>query len=1077
MTRATITTLLAAILTLAFAPSANAQTDCTALGMVDGMPCDPDGTGFLCGATCQSGVCDESVDAADGTPCDPNGLLVLGAFVCGGTCSSGSCDGTAPAAVGTPCNQLGTGDICGGTCQNFGLMACDQNGIIGPDDVPDGTACDAGACIEGETCQGGVCTGTATDCSGAGDQCNDASCDTAGAEGNCNTLTPVANDTPCNVGACIESETCQAGACTGTATDCSGAGDQCNDASCDAAGAEGNCDTLTPVANGTPCNDGFACTEGDVCTGGACAGTPNSSVCTDGLQCTSDSCDPGDPSANPTTGCVFTAVSNGTPCDAGACIEGETCQAGACTGTPTDCSGAGDQCNDASCDAAGAEGNCDTLTPVANDTACDDSDSCNVGEACQGGACSGGAPPDCSGAGDQCNDASCDAAGSEGNCDTLTPVANDTPCDVGACTEGETCQAGVCGGGTGTDCSGAGDQCNDASCDAAGAEGNCDTLTPVADDTPCDGGACIEGDTCQAGACTGTAPDCSGAGDQCNDASCDAAGAEGNCDTLTPVANGTPCDDGDSCNVGEACQGGACSGGDPPDCSGASDQCNDASCDAAGAEGNCDTLTPLADGTACDEDGDSDFCDDTCQLGVCTADTPVDCDDANDCTEDTCDTVDGSCSNTALANDTGCDDGNACSTGETCQIGSCTGGDSLSCDDGVFCNGAETCNAESGCQAGTSPICDDGLACTVDTCDVGSDACVNTSDDTRCDDGVFCNGVETCDPTDAEADVDGCLAGINPCFPRPCDEITRACVRGGGGDGGGTAGPPSGSASASANGTLSQTLSTPGGGVVAQLDIAGAQEGETFTFSVEVDGLGPDNAPGIGQGTFAGFAGGIGLGRTFTAEGTSAPGTFAATVRLVFTPGELADAGVQPEDVQMHTLDTLQTPPVWVPAGENIGEFQPTGLVGEAGFFRDADAITFWSVLDDLSVFAVGAAEVVVTPAGDLDDDGVLDDVDLCPDTPADTEVDADGCAIVVADADGDGVPNNVDDCPGTPVGTEVDDAGCEVIDEPSPEQPTPCGAIPCGLFGMISLWMMMLGLVEMKVGVRRLCAGRRPRT
>ncbi len=33
------------------------------------------------------------------------------------------------------------------------------------------------------------------------------------------------------------------------------------------------------------------------------------------------------------------------------------------------------------------------------------------------------------------------------------------------------------------------------------------------------------------------------------------------------------------------------------------------------------------------------------------------------------------------------------------------------CDDGLFCNGAETCNAGS-CQAGTAPVCDDGVACT-----------------------------------------------------------------------------------------------------------------------------------------------------------------------------------------------------------------------------------------------------------------------------------------------------------------------------------------------------------------------------
>src|SRR5439155_941916 len=44
------------------------------------------------------------------------------------------------------------------------------------------------------------------------------------------------------------------------------------------------------------------------------------------------------------------------------------------------------------------------------------------------------------------------------------------------------------------------------------------------------------------------------------------------------------------------------------------------------------------------------------------------------------------------------------------------GGDAL-CDDGVFCNGAETCGGATGCQPGTPPSCDDGNPCTTDACD------------------------------------------------------------------------------------------------------------------------------------------------------------------------------------------------------------------------------------------------------------------------------------------------------------------------------------------------------------------------
>ena len=51
------------------------------------------------------------------------------------------------------------------------------------------------------------------------------------------------------------------------------------------------------------------------------------------------------------------------------------------------------------------------------------------------------------------------------------------------------------------------------------------------------------------------------------------------------------------------------------------------------------------------------------------------------------------------------------------------------CDDNIFCNGAETCDTATGtCQPGTPVDCDDGVGCTVDTCDEVNDTCVNTPD-------------------------------------------------------------------------------------------------------------------------------------------------------------------------------------------------------------------------------------------------------------------------------------------------------------------------------------------------------------
>ena len=62
-----------------------------------------------------------------------------------------------------------------------------------------------------------------------------------------------------------------------------------------------------------------------------------------------------------------------------------------------------------------------------------------------------------------------------------------------------------------------------------------------------------------------------------------------------------------------------------------------------------------------------------------------------------------------------------------------------------------------------------------------------------------------------------------------------------------------------------------------------------------------------------------------------------------------------------------------------------------------------------------------------LDDDGdlVMNDVDLCPLTPAGEAVDADGCSQTQLDDDGDLVMNDVDLCPLTPAGEAVDADGC----------------------------------------------------
>ena len=64
----------------------------------------------------------------------------------------------------------------------------------------------------------------------------------------------------------------------------------------------------------------------------------------------------------------------------------------------------------------------------------------------------------------------------------------------------------------------------------------------------------------------------------------------------------------------------------------------------------------------------------------------------------------------------------------------------------------------------------------------------------------------------------------------------------------------------------------------------------------------------------------------------------------------------------------------------------------------------------------------------DTDGDGVTDALDKCPDTPAGSTVNTDGCATSQLDSDGDGVMDDKDKCPDTLENTDVNEDGCSYI-------------------------------------------------
>lgn len=93
------------------------------------------------------------------------------------------------------------------------------------------------------------------------------------------------------------------------------------------------------------------------------------------------------------------------------------------------------------------------------------------------------------------------------------------------------------------------------------------------------------------------------------------------------------------------------------------------------------------------------------------------------------------------------------------------------CDDGQYCNGAEICSGGF-CQPGTPVSCSDGVACTIDACNEATNTCTHAPNHAACDDGLFCNGAETCHVTL------GCQSGSDPCGGDACNESADTCGAG-----------------------------------------------------------------------------------------------------------------------------------------------------------------------------------------------------------------------------------------------------------------------------------------------------------
>lgn len=353
----------------------------------------------------------------------------------------------------------------------------------------------------------------------------------------------------------------------------------------------------------------------------------------------------------------------------------------------------------------------------------------------------------------------------------------------------------------------------------------------------------------------------------------------------------------------------------------------------------------------CQVDVDCDdgrYCngEEVCISGVCALGPAVPCDDGVDCTVDACDEDTHTCVHV---------------------------GDPTRCDNGLFCDGEEQCDPVRGCVAGTPVSCDDGVDCTVDTCDEAADACRHEVDDAACDDGVFCNGVESCDA------AGGCVSGATPCPGSLCDETGRRCV--------------------------------------------------DCTDDVDCNDVNPctDDTCEDGSCIFSNNAAPCDDGDDCTENDVCTNGACAGTI--------IPDCG-----------------------GDHPPDNPPGGGGGPAPPGPQPDL-------------------------ADTDADGIPDSIDACPGTTPGEFVDATGCPVLrgrpapkpagdnvvrdptpgqnvpdTADSDHDGVPDNVDACPNTPAGSVVDETGCAT----DPSMPIGGTAVcgNCGAVGMLSWTLLLVSLV-----------------
>ena len=701
---------------------------------------------FEKGAPCRAGTCDG--DGVTGSlTCDGNGncsdpiSLPCAPYTCDPTTSDCARDCTTDAQC-SPGHQCVSG-LCGKS--------------------PNGAFCDTADRCSSGFCVDGVC------CNRACSSCM--SCNQTGSVGHCAAIPAGQHDPACGGGdptTCRNTGVCDGfGSCTLYPKDtvcgpssCSGLVEN-TPRTCD---GQGTCGSSQPLdcspylcTNGAcaPCKLDSDCAPGNQCvlqtvngvTTGSCGKKPNGQPCANPSECLSSQCVDGVCCENSCAGacqscnlpsspgrclnvasnapdqhkicqdlgatsCSTNGLCDGngacqdypaaTPCSQETCVAGLHTPASQCDGSgkcvPSDPIGCDPYvCNGPTCYKSCTSSSIQCISgKFCTNASCGPKlggAECSVGTECLSTFCAQGACCDsaCLGACMECN-----LKAAPGHCTAVADKSQD-PQNICTAKSSDTCST------TGTCLSG---KCalfdKGTNCKAA----SCATTSSVTPASTCDGtGSCVQpavvtctNQTCVSGSCQGV---CGPPGEvQCLGNGVQTCGATGNWSAAVPCKS-------------SACQGGACTGL----CTPGDKQCSGGTgIETCGSSGQWPKPVPCATGYLCTSAGDAGA--DTCASSCTVANQKTNC-------------------------DTGA--GYACSS-----TGTCKKAPGQSCAVDVDCGSGYVCN-QSGpsgvCCNKTTTECNDGLACTTDSCTSTPGTCTNTPTNGNCAIGGACYAGGTTNPT------------------------------------------------------------------------------------------------------------------------------------------------------------------------------------------------------------------------------------------------------------------------------------------------------------------------------------------